>query len=242
MKDAQPKNKRIGLIVAVIAVVIVIIAVLSVNITEITVTGNAQYSKEQMTDILFPDKKSRNTVYCYLRDRIKPHETIPFVEDYKIVFLGPGRVEVIVYEKSVVGYVSYMSSYMYFDKDGIIVESANSKLPGIPWITGLKFGHIVLYQKLPVESAEIFEEILNLTQILSIYELQVDKIQYNSFGEANLYLSDIEVILGGNDSLNGKIAELNDMLPELQGLSGTLYLDTYDEANTTAMFAFKPRK
>ena len=31
-------------------------------------------------------------------------------------------MEVIIYEKSVVGYVSYMSSYMYFDKDGIIVE------------------------------------------------------------------------------------------------------------------------
>ena len=131
---------------------------------------------------------------------------------------------------------------MYFDKDGIIVESANSKLQGIPWVTGLKFGHIVLYQKLPVESEEIFQEILNLTQILSIYEMQVDKIQYNSFGEATLYMGEIEVILGSNDSLNGKVAELNDMLPQLKGLSGTLYLDTYSEANTTAMYAFKPRK
>ena len=52
--------------------------------------------------------------------------------------------------------VSYMSSYMYFDKDGIIVESSSQKLPGIPWITGLKFGHIVLYQKLPVESERGF--------------------------------------------------------------------------------------
>ncbi len=164
------------------------------------------------------------------------------MEDYKLVFKGLSKAEVIIYEKSVVGYVSYMNSYMYFDKDGIIVESANQKLPGIPWITGLQFDHIVLYQKLPVESQQVFEEILNLTQILSIYGIRVDKIQYNSFGEATLYMGDIEVILGNNQSLNGKIAELSDMLPELEGLSGTLYLDVYEESNSSPMYAFKPRR
>ena len=242
MEQPQPKKKKTVLIAVIIVVLLLAIVLLSVNIREITVTGNKRYTQEQLTQILFPDKTSRNTAFCYLRDKFGEHEKIPFVEDYKLVFSGPGRVEVIVYEKSVVGYVSYMSSYMYFDKDGIIVESANSRLDGIPWITGLKFGHIVLYQKLPVEGEGIFEEILNLTQILSIYNMSVDKIQYNSFGEATLYMGGIEVILGGNVSLNGKIAELNDMLPQLKGLEGTLYLDTYDETNTTAMYAFKPRK
>lgn len=242
MTEAQTGKKKIGLIAGVILVLVLAIVLVSVRITEITVTGNERYTDEQMIEILFPDQLSRIPVICYLRNRFQEHETIPFVEDYKIVFQGPGRVEIIVYEKSVVGYVSYMSSYMYFDKDGIIVESANEKLPGIPWITGLKFGQIVLYQKLPVESDEIFREILNLTQILSVYEMQVDKIRYNSFGEATLYMGEIEVILGDNESLNGKVAELNDMLPQLAGRSGVLYLDSYDETKTNAMYAFKPRQ
>lgn len=241
MRDTVPGKKRTGLLASVIILLLLVIIVLSLQITEIKVTGNKQYTEEQIVELLFPDGVSRNTGFCYLKDRFGTHEAIPFVEDYKIVFQGLNRVEVIIYEKSVVGYVSYMSSYMYFDKDGIIVESANQKLPGIPWITGLKFGHIVLYQKLLVESQEIFEEILNLTQILSIYDMEVDKIQYNSFHEATLYMGDIEVVLGNNESLNGKIAELNDMLPKLQGLDGTLYLDTYDETNPSAMYAFKPR-
>lgn len=241
MEEKVPDKRRIGILAAVIITLLLMILVLSLHITEIKVTGNERYTDEQMVGILFPDNVSRNTVVCYLKNRFQPHEKIPFVEDYKIVLQGLTKVEVIVYEKSVVGYVSYMSSYMYFDKDGIIVESANEKLPGIPWITGLKFGSIVLYQKLPVESQTIFEEILNLTQILSIYDLAVDRIQYNSFGEANLYMGDIEVVLGNNQSLNGKIAELNDMIGELAGLSGTLYLDSYDETNSGAMYAFKPR-
>ncbi len=242
MLEARDEKKKIGIAVGIVLALVLMIVLVSVRIQNVTVTGNERYTDEQMTEILFPDQMSRIPIVCYLKNQFQEHEKIPFVEDYKIVFQGPASAEVIVYEKSVVGYVSYMSSYMYFDKDGIIVESSSEKLPGIPWITGLDFGHIILYQELPVASSDIFQEILNLTQILSVYELAVDKIQYNQFGEAILYLGELEVILGNNDSLNGKIAELNDMLPQLEGRSGVLYLDTYDEANTNAMFAFKPRQ
>ncbi len=237
----QKGTRKTGIIIALLIGLVLAIVFLSVNIKEITITGNQRYTDEQMVDMLFPDKVSRNSFLCYFKERFGRHETIPFVEDYKIVFQSPGHVEVIVYEKSVVGYVSYMSSYMYFDKDGIIVESSNTELPGIPWITGLKFGSIVLYQKLPVESTEIFDEILNLTQILSIYELKVDKIKYNSYKEATLYLDDIEVVLGNNESLNGKIGKLNDMLPLLIGRKGTLSLDNYDENDTNGISVFKPK-
>ena len=237
-----PGKKKMAILLAALFLLLVIIAgVCSIRIREITVTGNEKYTDEQVADLVFPDNTSRSTVLCYLREHFGKHEKIPFVEDYKLVIKSLNRAEIIVYEKSVVGYVSYMSSYMYFDKDGIIVESSSQKLHGIPWITGLKFGHIVLYQKLPVESERVFEEILNLTQILSIYDLSVDKIQYNTLGEATLYMGEIEVILGSNEGLNGKIAELGDMLPQLEGKSGTLYLDTYDETKTNPMYTFKPR-
>ena len=82
---------------------------------------------------------------------------------------------------------------MYFDKDGIVVESTSKTLPGIPEIMGLKFGHIVLYQKLPVENDAVFQEILPRSNpILSIYQLEVNRIQYNSFGEAALYMGDFK--------------------------------------------------
>ena len=239
----QKRGRKKTVIVAVIVFLLLAVAagICSIKVQNITVTGNEKYTEEELVDLVFPDQASRSTVFCYLREHFGKHEKIPFMEDYRLVLKGLTTAEIIVYEKSVVGYVSYMSSYMYFDKDGIIVESASKQLPGIPWITGLKFGHIVLYQKLPVESDRIFEEILNLTQILSIYGLSVDKIQYNSLGEANLYMGEIEVILGSNDGLNGKIAELRDMLPQLEGRSGTLYLDNYDETKTNPMYTFKPK-
>lgn len=157
MRQTQKGKRRTGPAIVLTLLLMAILA-LSINIKTITVTGNKRFTQEQMTEMLFPDRLSRNFLFCYLRDRLKDHEPIPFVEDYKLVFRGPSEVEIIVYEKSVVGYVSYMSSYMYFDKDGIIVESANEKLPDVPLVSGLKFGQIVLYQKLPVEDEKIFRK------------------------------------------------------------------------------------
>ncbi len=78
-----------------------------------------------------------------------------------------------------------------------------------------------------------------MTQVLSINQLQVDEIQYNHFGEATLYLGDIQVLLGGNEGLNGKITELSSMLPKLEGRKGILHLENYDETNT-AVSTFQP--
>lgn len=240
------RGRKAVTILAVILGVLILLAavVIAVRISDIEVTGNKHYTNEQIIDLIFEGKWSRNSAYCYYENRFREHKSIPFIEEYKIEFKSPTKVEVVVFEKSVVGYVSYMSSYMYFDKDGIIVESSGEQLPGVPWITGLEFGHIVLHQPLPVANPDTFEEILNLTQVLSVNEVEVDKVNYQSYaagGDVELYIGDVVVELGNSENLNGKVSELADILPELSGLSGTLYLDTYDETNSTPTYTFKKK-
>jgi len=228
-------------VLGVIFAVVLLIGILlfAVQVKEIEVTGNRHYTEEQIIDLIFDEKWSKNSAYCYYENNFQEPKSIPFIEEYKVEFQSPTKVRIVVFEKSVVGYVSYMSSYMYFDKDGIIVESSVEQLPGIPWITGMEFGHIVLHQPLPVANQAIFDQILNLTQVLSVNGVQVDKINYNSFLEAELTIGTIIVELGNDENLNGKVSELSDILPELTGLSGTLYLDSYDENNSNPMYTFK---
>lgn len=227
----------LGVILAI--VLLIGILLFAIQIKEIEVTGNKHYTEEQIVDLIFDETWSKNSAYCYYENNFQEPKSIPFIEEYKVEFQSPTKVRVVVYEKSVVGYVSYMSSYMYFDKDGIIVESSGEQLPGIPWITGMEFGHIVLHQPLPVANQSIFDQILNLTQVLSVNGVKVDKINYNSFLEAELTIGDIVVELGNDENLNGKVSELSDILPEIEGLSGTLYLDSYDENNSNPMYTFK---
>lgn len=242
MRGTNKSRKRIARLAALLLFLILAAVLLSWQIRTVEVNGSERYTDEQIESMIFDSKMGKNPIYCYYQYKFRPHKTIPFVEDYKIVFRNPTKVEIIVYEKSVVGYVSYMNSLMYFDKDGIIVESTNEKLEGIPLVTGLRFGHIVLHKPLPVENAGIFEEILNLTQVLDVYKISVDEIHYNSDGEARLTIRDLVVELGDYTDINGKVSELNDILKDYSDLSGTLYLDTYDEANADPMYRFQEKK
>ena len=218
------------------------ILVFGLRIKEVTISGSSRYTPEQIQNILFSGRWGDNTVLALINDKTKPHKQIPFVEDYKLVFHGPFKVEVIVYDKSIVGYVSYMSSYMYFDRDGIIVESSADCLPGVPWITGLEFGRIILYKPLPVKDPKIFEEILNLTQQLSVYNIQVDRIKFSSSGQPSLTIGQMEVTLGDGGDVDGKLSLLNDILrdhPELKDKKGTLELDGYSDTGNDGAIPFK---
>jgi cell division protein FtsQ len=237
-KKEKKKKSHMGAWFGIACILLVILTLLSVNITKITITGNKKYTAEQIEKLLFENRKERNSLYVYCQESFRPHKQIPFVESYEIVFHSPVEVEVILYEKSVVGYVSYMSSNMYFDKDGIIVESSSGRLDGIPQVTGLTFGSIVLNKPLPVEDQGIFEHIMNLTQALSANEIKADQIRYDSRGNATLIIGDIDVYLGNNKEMNGKILELCNMLPKLEGMAGTLYLDRYDETSSNLWYSF----
>ena len=131
---------------------------------------------------------------------------------------------------------------MYFDREGIIVESSADCLPGIPQITGLEFGRIILYRPLPVKNPKIFEEILNLTQQLSVYNIQVDRIRFSISGQPSFTIGQMEVTLGDEGDVDGKLSLLNDILrdhPELKEKKGTLELDGYSDTGNDGAISFK---
>ena len=243
----REENRHLkGWIAAAIVLAAAIILV-SVRVTQVTVTNSKHYNAEQIESYLFPDKLGHNSLFVYLRDQFQPHEQIPFVQDYKLVFHSPFHVEVIVYEKDIVGYVREMSSYMYFDRDGIIVESTSTQLEGIPQIVGLRFGQIVLYEPLPVKDPSIFQSILNLTQQLSEHELSVDEIRYDTQGNASLKLGQMEVDLGKGENMDSKITVLQDILkkPEnyevLTKSPGTLDLKDYNDEGIGGGITFRKK-
>ena len=93
-----------------------------------------------------------------------------------------------------------------------------------------------------MDDKEIFEEILNLTQQLSSYKIAVDRIQYDSHGQATLFIGQMEVTLGSNTDIDGKISTLSDILaaqPQLTQISGTMRLENYSEADSRAGITFK---
>ena len=240
--DPKDRNKR-HIVRWSFVVLLLLIAILlaSVRIRHFSVVGNTQYSSEEIVSMIFSDSWDTNSVWCFVKDKTKPHKELPFVQRYDIDFDGPLTVNITVYEKNVVGYVDYMSSHMYFDKDGIIVESTGNRLEGIPRITGLSFGSIVLYKALPVENKDVFNNILNLTGALRTYDIDCEEIQYDSLLNATLRIGDISVRLGSNKDMEMKISTLHDILPHLSGRKGELNLSNYSETSDHESYIFKEK-
>ncbi len=205
------------------------LAVSLFQIRDVEVVGNHHYTKEEIVDRVITDKYSTNSLYLVLKYKYLDTEEIPFVDKIEVSLKGPGKVRMRVYEKSIVGYVTYMGANLYFDKDGIVVESSSEQKEGIPCISGLEFSSLSLYQKLTVEDASVFERILNITQLLKKYELEPDKIAFGADLELTLYFENVRVALGERGSLEEKVGRLYELYPELEGRSGVFHMENYTE-------------
>ncbi len=206
------------------------------TVTTVYVEGNVHYTNEEIMDMVMDGYYGDNSLFLSLKYKDKSIEGVPFVEKMDISVLDPHTIKIEVYEKALAGYVEYLERYMYFDKDGIIVEASDEKTKGIPLVTGLSFDHVVLHQPLPVENTEIFNDILSITQLVNKYELSIDRIYFGSDDSLTLYFEEVKVALGNEGNLEEKIMELQYMLPELTGKKGTLRMENYTEETKTITF------
>lgn len=203
------------------------------EIRSVTVTGNEHYTEEEIKDIVFDKPYTYNSIVLYLKYHDKSIENVPFIERIDVDIVNPNKVRVNVYEKAIAGYVEYLGHFMYFDKDGIVVESSNEETDGIPFVTGLNYNYVVLHEPLPVKDKTVFMLILNITQLLNKYEIETDRIAFDSNQEITLYFGDARVSLGDDSYIDEKINEMRLLLPKLDGYAGTLHMENYsgEESN-----------
>ena len=231
-----PKIFKNNMVLRVLLTVVIVMAILCAvlfylwyeyQITNVIVTGNSHYTEEEIKDMVFTGPYSYNSLVLSAMYRNKSVENIPFIEKMDVDIAGADSVRINVYEKAIAGYVEYLGHYMYFDKDGIVVESSNRMIEGIPFVTGLSYDHVVLHEPLPVKDPSVFLTILNVTQLLGKYEIETDRIAFDSEGRITLYFGGARVSLGTDDFIDEKINEMHLLLPQLKGYSGVLHMENY---------------
>lgn len=209
------------------------------KVKTVYVEGNFHYTEDEIKDIVMDGMLGDNSIYLSMKYKNKGVENIPFVDVMDVSILTPDTIKITVYEKALAGFVKYMDTYMYFDKDGYVVENSGVKTEGVPQVTGLIFDHCVLGQPLPVENTEVFNRILSVTKLLKKYSLSADKIYFKTVDDIIIFFGDVKVILGDDDTgLEEKIMLIPNFLSTLEGKSGTLNMSTYTEGH--GRFSFEP--
>ena len=237
MWKKETKTKTVKkLIVVLAALAVLFILGLSFagvfRVRQVTVTGNAYYTKEEVVDLLLDEGSLQNTLLVYLRYKYQEHPEIPFIDDFEVTMDSWQSLKIRVYEKNMVGYVRYLGQDVYFDKDGIVVESSTQELEGIPQISGVTFDSLAIHQPLSVEDPTIFDTILSITKLLTKYDLAPDEIRFGAGGELFLQLGDVKVALGTGENLDEKISRLKQLEGDLKDKSGTLHMENYTAETT----------
>ena len=209
------------------------------RITKVYVEGNTRYTNEQISERVMDGPLGDNMLVLSVKYRFKEMPSFPFVERMDLERMGNDTIRIKVYEKALAGYIAHLGSYIYFDRNGTVVETSAQRIAEIPEIVGLEFSYIVLYEKLPVKNEAIFARILNMTQLLRKYGLQADKIYFDSRENMSIYFGDVRADLGQDVYSDEKISNLSRILPELADRKGVLEMENFTPESKSVTFRNK---
>lgn len=235
------RKKRIG---GVLILLIVLAAILGTvyyfisayTIKNVYVEGNAYYTEQEIKDIVMAGPLGNNSLYLSVKYKKSGFKNIPFVDSIEVNFLTKDSVKILVHEKALAGYIEFMDSFMYFDKDGYIVENSNVKMLEVPLVVGLQFSQVELGKKIPIKDEAVFAKIMSLHNLLEDAGLRADKIYFRPDMEIILFFEDVRVMLGEGVHLQEKIMVLPKYLEHVSGEKGALRMENYSQEGDKVAF------
>ena len=238
MKQIMKKKKVWMIGAAVLVVILFLTVVISGKIKKVDIVGNTYYTDKEIKEKLMDSAVTRNMYGLYAKYGAGVNPGIPFIEKVSVEISGSHAVTILVSEKPIIGCIKYMSQYLYFDKEGVVVESSPEYQKGIPVIEGVKFTKMTLHEPLQVADAGIFEEIMSVSQSLEKYEIATDKVVFDMDRKVTLYVGDIRVKLGHRKTYDIQIAEISNAIKEAQKkkLKGDFDMENYVEGQGQILF------
>lgn len=238
-KKGPGNTKKIALVTAAVLIVLCLILFGVFQTKKIVIKGNSHYTAGEITAALKENTYTGNGLILYLRNKIAPVKTLPFIESVNISLQGTNQVTAQVNEKKRAGCLNYNGKYVYFDKEGYALEIYEKHYDDVPLVTGLNYKKIALGEKIPEKKTSVFEQILKITMAIDKYELPVSQIHFNAEGKALLISGDLTVNLWNSEELDLKLTELTGILPKMKGKKGTISMKYFTKDNPVAIFKKK---
>lgn len=240
--DERRRGRRRSIVPVVILTVVILAAAgfffakFFFEIKTVTIKGSNKYSYQQLYNYVFEHRNDKNMIMFMVDDRKAPKIDIPFIAKTEIEVKLPSTINITVYEKSLMFYVEYKGTYMYVDKDGVVVQSSSELVDDVMLVEGLNFNTIVINEPLKVEDKSVFSDVTDIIQYMKKNEVQANRILVEDSGYS-IILDNVKVLLGENNIyMAERIFELSCMVDKLEGLSGILYLDSYEGNSSSIIF------
>lgn len=219
--------KKFLVTLAVLAA-LVLFLFFGLKVKTVKVEGTQIYSAEEIRQSVFTRRFSDNIAFFSIYNKLFGINKLPFVEDIEVRYDDIHTITLHVYDKAISGCIRYMGQYVYFDKDGTVLQSMEEKKSGVPVVTGIRFGTFIVGKAFNVEDSSLFATIMNLSQLISHYNMGVTQIHIAD-GGVTLYAGDILVILGKKEMYDDEMSALSSVLEtaKKEHLSGTIHMESF---------------
>lgn len=211
----EPRIKHKKWIIAGAVVLVLLFCAFFFRVKKVSIEGNTYYSENEMAQMFQRNILEKNLLTFWLMDKCSLTPTLDFVREYEVTYPTVNEIHIKLYEKTIVAGIAYSNQYIYFDKDGLVLQSSDQPVEGIPLFETKNLTTFTLYTKVQMEDEGLLAQILNLANLFQHYKVNWDKVQFDTNNEAYLYAGDIKVSLGKKDNYDEEISALSSVLEKM---------------------------
>ncbi|MDD7113195.1 MAG: FtsQ-type POTRA domain-containing protein [Lachnospiraceae bacterium] len=181
------------------------------SIQNIEVKGNTTYTDAEIINAVKSQDYVDNTLVMIAQNQVFGQTYLPFIENISMGYDKSHTLKIKVKEKLRAGVFEYMNKNVYFNSEGIALESRNQLFDGVPVVTGVSFNKMVLGKKIPVDG-DYFDTIMNITKKISTYGLEISEIHFENEDDITLVSGKYQIYLGSSLYLDGKMSKIAGIL------------------------------
>lgn len=234
-KITKKQAKLIGGAVVTAALAGIIFFFAFFHVTKVEVVESSHYTKEELQKMVLTGAFSSNSILAPITCSKAQVQDVPYIEGYSVSRSGRNSIVISAREKSVVGCIPYLDSYIYFDRNGTFVEGDRNREKSVPYFEGIQIKKVIRNEKLPIKDS-VLNTAVALSTIFAKNDLLPDYIQLEEDSTIDLIYGDIVVKLGKDKYLEDKMARTVAILPQITGEKGILHMENITENSKTVTF------
>ena len=237
MKTSSNISTR-KLVIGSVAVVVLAAAVFFFTffqVKTVEVIGNDHYTEDELKEKILKGSMTSNAILAPLFYSKNAAEELPYIESFNVRRSGRNKLIISVKEKSVVGCIPYLDSYVYFDSTGYFVEGSKTRDTKVAFFDGIQPKKVVMEEKLPIKET-VLNTAVALSTIFAKNDMVPDHIMFDDSYEISLLYGDITVQLGKDEYLEDKMTRAIAILPQLEGQKGILHMENISRNSKTVTF------
>lgn len=206
------------------------------RVENVEVMGSSHYSETEIREMILRGPLASNSVLAPVLYSSDDTGDLAFVEGFSVRQVNRNTICISVKEKQPVGCIPYLDSYVYFDRNGVFIESSKERDETVPYFDGIQVNYVIKDEKLPIKGTTVLNTAVALATIFQKNQVIPDHIQFDENYQISLLYGNITVMLGKDRYLEDKMSRVIAILPLITGESGILHVESVTDSVKTITF------